>query len=87
MPPNQSGEIAGQPSNLANSKVGPADFVLLRVVGQGAFGKVLLIYFTSRSNVYQNLLYIPKRLATHNSKKKVCCSGETRRPLHIPSSS
>lgn len=48
MPPNQSGEIAGQPSNLANAKVGPADFVLLRVVGQGAFGKVLFIYFTNR---------------------------------------
>lgn len=25
---------------MANAKVGPADFLLLRVVGQGAFGKV-----------------------------------------------
>lgn len=64
MPPNQSGEIAGQPSNLANAKVGPADFLLLRVVGQGAFGKVLLIYFTSCSNVYQDQLYIPRYLVT-----------------------
>ena len=38
--PNASGEVAGQPSNLATAKVGPADFNLLRVVGQGAFGKV-----------------------------------------------
>jgi len=36
----------------------------LRVVGQGAFGKVLLIYFTSCSNVYQDQLYIPKYLVT-----------------------
>lgn len=41
MPPNTSGEIAGEPSNLAHAKVGPADFNLLRVVGQGAFGKVI----------------------------------------------
>ena len=40
MPPNQSGEIAGEPSSLVNAKVGPSDFLLLRVVGQGAFGKV-----------------------------------------------
>lgn len=40
LPPNQSGEIAGEPSSLADAKVGPSDFLLLRVVGQGAFGKV-----------------------------------------------
>ena len=43
LPPNQSGEVAGQPSELANAKVAPADFLLLRVVGQGAFGKVCVL--------------------------------------------
>ncbi|DBA96260.1 TPA: hypothetical protein ACH3X3_002445 [Trebouxia sp. C0006] len=52
MPPNQSGEIAGQPSNLANAKVGPADFVLLRVVGQGAFGKVFQVQKKDTGQVY-----------------------------------
>ncbi|KAL0039247.1 hypothetical protein WJX77_012674 [Trebouxia sp. C0004] len=52
MPPNQSGEIAGQPSNLANAKVGPADFLLLRVVGQGAFGKVFQVQKKDTGQVY-----------------------------------
>jgi p70 ribosomal S6 kinase len=36
-------EQPGQPSSNANQKVGPADFELLRVVGQGAFGKVFQV--------------------------------------------
>ncbi len=35
----------------------------------------------------QDQLYILKDLATyHHNDMKVCCSGETGRPLHIPSS-
>lgn len=54
MPPNTSGEVAGQPSNLADAKVGPADFNLLRVVGQGAFGKVILCQKSTTSAVLVN---------------------------------
>lgn len=52
MPPNQSGEVAGEPSSLANLKVGPADFLLLRVVGQGAFGKVFQVQKKDTGQVY-----------------------------------
>ena len=56
MPPNTSGEIAGQPSNLANAKVGPTDFNLLRVVGQGAFGKVEdAAYYLSSCSLFTQL--------------------------------
>lgn len=56
LPPNQSGEIAGEPSDLANAKVIPSDFLLMRVVGQGAFGKVYQIsYCAVRSSLIVNL--------------------------------
>lgn len=52
LPPNNSGEIAGVPSEFSNAKVGPADFTLMRVVGQGAFGKVFQVQKKDTGQVY-----------------------------------
>lgn len=46
--PVESSSVIGNPS----SKVGPQDFEILRVVGQGAFGKVFQVKYNKTNEIY-----------------------------------